>query len=151
MPKFDRLSHLLLTLFDPWRDGLRFIRVSLRPRCPLAAESLFLRKQLALYLERKVKPRRARTATKLTLVWLSNLFVWREALAVVKPDTLIGWHRQGFRLFWKRLRKRHRHHRGAVFHRRFQSTANAVTSGWQHEPTRESARPACGDAIWRSR
>jgi len=56
---------------------------------------------LALYLERKVQPRRAKTATKLTLVWLSNLFVWREALAVVKPDPLIRWHRQGFRLFWK--------------------------------------------------
>ena len=65
----------------------------------MAAENLFLRKQLALYLERKVKPRRAKTATELTLVWLSNLFVWREALTVVKPDTLIRWHRKGFRLF----------------------------------------------------
>ncbi len=101
MLKFDRLFHILLTPFDLWRDGLRFIRLSFRPRCALAAEELFLRKQLAFYLERKVKPRRANTATKLTLVWLSNLFVWREALAVVKPDTLIRGHRQGFRLFWK--------------------------------------------------
>ena len=94
MPKFDRLPHLLLTQIDLWLDGLRFIRLSLRPRCALAAENLFLRKQLALYLERKVKPRRAKTAAKLTLVWLSKLFAWREALAVIKPDTLIGWHRQ---------------------------------------------------------
>jgi hypothetical protein len=101
MLKFDRLSHILLTPFDLWLDGFGFIRLSLRPRCALAAENLFLRKQLALYLERKVKPRRAKTATKLTLVWLSNLFVGREALAVVKPDTLIRWHRQGLRLFWK--------------------------------------------------
>jgi hypothetical protein len=56
---------------------------------------------LALYLERKVKPRRAKTATKLILAWLSNLFVWREVLAVVKPATFIRWHRQGLRVFWK--------------------------------------------------
>ena len=88
-------------MFDLLLDTLRFIRVSLRPRCALAAENLFLRKQLALYLERKVKPRRAKAATKLTLVLLSRLFAWREALTVVKPDTLIRWHRKGFRLFWR--------------------------------------------------
>ena len=38
----------------------------------LAAENLFLRKQLALYLERKVKPRRVSDASRLTLVWLSG-------------------------------------------------------------------------------
>ena len=101
MPKLDSLSNVLLTMFDLLLDTLRFIRVSLRPRCALAAENLFLRKQLALYLERKVKPRRAKAATKLTLVLLSRLFAWREALTVVKPDTLIRWHRQGFRLFWR--------------------------------------------------
>jgi hypothetical protein len=59
MPKLDSLSKVLLTMFDLLLDTLRFITVSLRPRCALAAENLFLRKQLALYLERKVKPRRA--------------------------------------------------------------------------------------------
>jgi hypothetical protein len=77
MPKLDSLSNLLGTLFDLLRDALRFIRVGLRPRCALAAENLFLRKQLALYLERKVKPRRANAATRLTLVLLSRLFTWR--------------------------------------------------------------------------
>jgi putative transposase len=101
MPKLDSLSNVLLTMLDLFLDALRFIRVSLRPRCALAAENLFLRKQLALYLERKAKPRRAKAATKLTLVLLSRLFAWREALTVVKPDTLIHWHRKGFRLFWR--------------------------------------------------
>jgi len=50
MPQLDSLSNVLLTLFDLLLDALRFIRVSLRPRCALAAENLFLRKQLALYL-----------------------------------------------------------------------------------------------------
>jgi hypothetical protein len=48
--------HLLLTSFDLWLDALRFISLSLRPNWALVAENLFLRKQLALYLERKMKP-----------------------------------------------------------------------------------------------
>jgi len=101
MPKLDILSNVLLTMFDLLRDTLSFISVSLRARWALAAENLFLRKQLALYLERRVNPRRAKASAKLTLVLLSRLFAWREALTVVKPDTLIRWHRKGFRLFWR--------------------------------------------------
>jgi hypothetical protein len=67
MPKLDSLSNALLTMFDLLLDALRFIRVSLRPRCALAAENLFLRRQLALYLGRKANSRRAKAATKLTL------------------------------------------------------------------------------------
>jgi hypothetical protein len=89
MPKLDFLPNVLLTMFDLLLDTVRFIRVSLWPLCALTAENLFLRKQLALYLERKVKPRRAKAATKLTLMLLSKLFAWRETLTVVKPDTLI--------------------------------------------------------------
>ena len=102
MPKVDRLFSLLLTVFDLLLDAWRFIRLSLQLRCTLAAENLFLRKQLALYLERQVEPRRPRAAAKLTLVLLSRLFPWRQALTIVKPDTFVRWHRQGFRLFWKR-------------------------------------------------
>ena len=101
MPKLDLLSNVLLIVCDLLLDTLRFTRVSLRPRCALVAENLFLRKQLALYLERKVKPRRAEAAAKLTLVLLSRLFAWREALTVVRPDTLIRWQRKGFRRFWR--------------------------------------------------
>src|SRR5215469_15274248 len=101
MPKVDRLFSLLLAILDPLLDALRFIRLSLQQRCTLAAENLFLRKQLALYLERQVEPRRPRAAAKLTLVLLSRLFPWRQALTIVKPDTFMRWHRQGFRLFWK--------------------------------------------------
>jgi hypothetical protein len=34
------------------------------------------------------------------LVWLSRLFDWRDALVIVKPETVIGRHRQGFSLLW---------------------------------------------------
>ncbi len=83
MPNLHCLSNLLLTTFDLLLDALNFIRLGLQPRCALAAENLFLRKQLALYRESQVKPRRAKVATKLTLVLLSRLFAWREALTVV--------------------------------------------------------------------
>src|SRR2546426_4307840 len=58
-------------------------------------------KQLALYLERQVKPRRADDATRMALVALSWLIDWRPILTVVKPATLIRWHRKGFQLFWR--------------------------------------------------
>jgi len=67
----------------------------------LQAEVLFLRRQLALYLERGAKPGRIDAATRLSLALLSRLFDWRSALVVVQPQTLVRWHRAGFRLFWK--------------------------------------------------
>ena len=58
-------------------DTLKFVVLAFRSRPALMAENLFLRKQLALYLEREVKPRRASDATRLTMVFLSKLFPWR--------------------------------------------------------------------------
>ena len=72
-------------------DIVRFASSPLRPRAQLAAENLFLRKQLAMYVERDVKPRRADDAIRLTLVGLSRLIDWRELLIVMKPETLIRW------------------------------------------------------------
>src|SRR5579864_253177 len=67
----------------------------------LAAENLFLRKQLALFQERKVRPRRAADSTRWLMAFLHRWFDWRNALLIVKPDTLLRWHRHGFRLFWR--------------------------------------------------
>ena len=60
-----------------------------------------LRRQLALYVERGVKPRRIDAATRLSLALPSRLFAWRSALVVVRPQTVIRWHRAGFRLLWR--------------------------------------------------
>jgi hypothetical protein len=49
----------------------------------LAAENLFLRKQLALFQERKVKPRRADDSTRLVMVMLGRLFCWRDAFDIL--------------------------------------------------------------------
>ena len=93
-----QLSSLLLTLLG---DVVRFLRLCLRSPAVLAAENLFLRKQLALYQERHITPRRATNATRLALVWLGGWFDWRQALAVVQPATFTRWHREGYRLFWR--------------------------------------------------
>jgi putative transposase len=92
------LIGMLLTLLG---DGMHFLLLCLRPSPALAAENLFLRKQLALYQERQIKPRRATHATRLSFIWLAHRFDWRQALALVQPATLMRWHRQGFRLFWR--------------------------------------------------
>ncbi len=70
-------------------DLLRFVVLSFRSRTALAAENLLLRKQLALYRERQVEPRRASDPIRLTLVLLARCFAWREALTIVQPATLV--------------------------------------------------------------
>jgi putative transposase len=82
-------------------DVVLQVASALRSRAELAAENLFLRKQLALYLERQGKPHHADDATRITLVALSQTIEWRRSLTIVKPETLIGSHRKGFQLFWR--------------------------------------------------
>ena len=89
------------TLIDLLADLLRWLRLAFRSSQSIQAENLFLRRQLALYIERGAKPRRIDTATRLGLALLSRLFNWRDALVVVRPETLIRWHRAGWRLFWR--------------------------------------------------
>ena len=82
-------------------DGLRFLCLTVPSHSALSAEVLFLRKQLAFYEERETQPRRLNNSARLSLVLWSQLFDWRSALVIVKPETLIGWHQRGFKLFWK--------------------------------------------------
>ena len=89
------------TLLHLAADVLRVLSTAGRSRARLVAENLFLRKQLAMYVERQVKPRRANDATRIVLVVLSRLIEGRSILTVVRPDTLIRWHRKGFALFWR--------------------------------------------------
>ena len=82
-------------------NAVQFAVLCTKPRAALTAEILFLRKQLAYYQERQIAPRRFDNAARTLLVLLSRWFAWREALVNVTPKTLIGWHRAGFRLFWR--------------------------------------------------
>ena len=95
------LRHCILSAMMVLLDCSRLLAIAFRSRRALAAENLFLRKQLALFQERKVKPRRADDSTRWMMATLSRMFEWRDVLANVKPDTLSRWHRKGFRLFWR--------------------------------------------------
>jgi hypothetical protein len=97
------LGQLADTLLTLGVDTIGFLRLWLRSPAALAAENLFLRKQLALYQTRHVTLQRATNATRFTLVWLSLWFDWQPALAIVQPETFSRWCRQGSGLgwFWK--------------------------------------------------
>jgi putative transposase len=85
----------MLTLFSCLRDWFR-------GRTALQAEILALRHQL-LVLKRSTRSQKPRLgwADRVLLVWLSQLWGgWRSALLIVKPATVIAWHRKGFRLYW---------------------------------------------------
>jgi len=83
------------------QDAFRWLLLLFRSAEALRAENLFLRRQLALYIERGVQPRRVDSATRASLVVLARLFDWRGALVVVQPATMIRWHRAGWRLLWR--------------------------------------------------
>jgi hypothetical protein len=80
-----QLASTLLTLIV---GALRYLGLCLHPSSALAAENLFLRKQLALYQERHVKPRSAMNATRIALLRLGRWFDWRPALAMLQPQDL---------------------------------------------------------------
>ena len=82
-------------------DLIVLIALSLRQRRATAAEILVLRRQIALYKEQGIKPRRIDAVTRISLALLSRLFNWRDALVVVRPETMIRWHRAGWKLFWR--------------------------------------------------
>ena len=80
----NRRPSLLRTTSRLLEDLLAFVRLGLTSRAQLAAENLFLRKQLALYQERRTKPRRPDPATRVALVLLSRWLDWRSMLTVVQ-------------------------------------------------------------------
>ncbi len=73
-----------------------------RSKAELIAENMFLRQQVII-LERQVeRPQLTQRDRQVLVLLASRIQGWRDALMVVKPDTLLGWHRQGFRLYWRR-------------------------------------------------
>ncbi len=71
-------------------------------RAQLLAENALLRHQL-LILQRQVKRPRLNRSDRFWLLLLASCISnWKQALLIIQPDTLLRWHRQGFRLFWKR-------------------------------------------------
>ena len=77
------------------------IRALAAGRARLIVENLALRQQLAIYCRTTKRPK-LRPRDRVFWVWLSRLWPdWRSALIGVQPDTVVGWDRQGFRLYWR--------------------------------------------------
>jgi putative transposase len=72
-----------------------------RSKSELVAENAFLRKPLII-LRRQVKRPACTKRDRMLLVLLARMVqTWKQALFIVQPETLLRWHRQGFKLFWK--------------------------------------------------
>ena len=98
---FGQLLKLSVTFQIVISDSLRLCAAALRSQTALAAENLLLRKQLALFREREKKAVATTAGDRFVFSRLTRFFDWRSALVIVKPDTLIGWHRAALRRFWR--------------------------------------------------
>ena len=91
------LSFVTLLVFS----GLAF----LRGRREQVIVEVALRQQLATYARQRSKPRLT-PLDRAFWVALSRLWPrWKEALVIVQPDTVVRWHRKGFRLYWRAISK----------------------------------------------
>ena len=85
-------------LADILRLGVSFLRSS----SAIRVENLVLRRQLARYVERGIKPRRVDHVTRVNLALFTRLFEWRDTVVNVRPATIVRQHRLGWRIFWRR-------------------------------------------------
>ena len=77
------------------------LRTSFRTRAALEAEILALRHQIQVLQRSRPHHLRLTRADRALWVWLSRIWPdWRTATLLVKPATVLAWHRQGFRLYW---------------------------------------------------
>src|SRR5207248_9794944 len=79
-----------------------------RSRADLAVEILALRQQVAVFKRKRPRPS-LNSSDRLFWVLLRRVWSgWKSVLIVVKPDTVVGWHRAGFRCYWRRKSRRRR-------------------------------------------
>ncbi|ABK45120.1 conserved hypothetical protein [Magnetococcus marinus MC-1] len=74
-----------------------------RSRAALQLEILALRHQINVLQRQRPKRPTLRHMDRIFWVWLSQIWPrWKHALVIIKPATVIKWHKQGFKLYWKR-------------------------------------------------
>jgi putative transposase len=79
-----------------------------RGKSALIAENALLRQQLII-LHRQIKRPVYQKTDRLLLVFLARMVrTWKQALFLVQPETILRWHRELFRVFWKHTSKTHR-------------------------------------------
>ncbi len=94
---------------------LSMVVAAVRSRATLQLEILALRQQLAVLQHAGPQRPHLRPSDRVFWVCLAKLWPgWRNPLILVKPDTVVGWSRKGFRLFWTWKSRRRRTGRPAV-------------------------------------
>jgi putative transposase len=99
---FQSLQHRFVAWTKPETTSLLATLTDLaRSKSELVAENALLRQQVII-LRRQVKQPAWTKTDRLLLVLLASMVrTWKQALFIVQPETLLRWHRQGFKLFWK--------------------------------------------------
>ncbi|HEX7505796.1 MAG TPA: hypothetical protein VF550_03430, partial [Polyangia bacterium] len=77
------------------------LHCAFRTRTELALENLALRQQLANLRRTSARPRLRGIDRAFSLAFSRLWSRWADVLVIVKPDTVVRWHRTGFRLFWR--------------------------------------------------
>jgi putative transposase len=95
------MLQLARAILEVASDVLRLVVLFLRSSGAIRTENLVLRRQLARYIERGIKPKRVDYATRVSLALFSRFFNWRDAVVIVRPSTIVRWHRLGWRIFWR--------------------------------------------------
>ncbi len=90
-------TEYFLAAWDAGRSCQREVRT-----CP---ENALLRQQLIILRRQSKRPACTKRDRILLVLLAKAVRAWRQALLIVQPETLLRWHRQGFRLFWKQKSK----------------------------------------------
>jgi hypothetical protein len=77
----------------------------LKSKSELVAENAFLRQQVIVLKRQVARPQLTAKDRGLLVLLASQVQEWKNALWIVKPETLLRWHRQGFKLFWRQKSK----------------------------------------------
>ena len=79
-----------------------FVADLFKSRSRLEAENLFLRHQLTIAMRRAPPRLRLRGSDRALLIWMTRLWPNLRGMAqVVQPETILRWHRAGFKVFWR--------------------------------------------------
>ncbi len=82
--------------------GLEIAKDVLRSKSELVVENAFLRQQVIILQRQVERPKLTNRDRRLLVLLASRLRPWRQALRLVKPETLLQWHRNLFKLVWRR-------------------------------------------------
>ncbi|MDT8301470.1 MAG: integrase core domain-containing protein [Sedimentisphaerales bacterium] len=83
-----------------------FLKLIFRSKLNIVLENLALRQQLVVQ-QRSIKMPKIENWDRIFWIWLSRFWSnWRSSLIVAKAPTVIGWHRKGFKAYWKRKSRR---------------------------------------------